>query len=54
MPTIPILGLYPTVQGIGAQLALLAFAAAAMIIPRGSAQAAKAAQEVSPHPVRPT
>jgi high-affinity iron transporter len=54
VPTIPMLGLYPTVQSIAAQLALLAFAAAAMVIPRGSGQAAKAAQEVSAHPVRPT
>ncbi len=54
VPTIPLLGLYPTVQSIAAQLALLAFAAAAMIIPRGSGQAAKAAQEVSAHPIRPT
>jgi high-affinity iron transporter len=54
VPTIPMLGLYPTVQSIAAQLALLAFAAAAMVIPRGSGQAAKAAQEVSAHPIRPT
>jgi len=52
VPTIPMLGLYPTVQSIAAQLALIAFAAAAMIIPRGSGQAAKAAPEVSAHPVR--
>ena len=52
VPTIPMLGLYPTVQSIGAQLALIAFAAAAMFIPRGSA--AKAAREVSAHPARPT
>jgi high-affinity iron transporter len=54
VPTIPMLGLYPTVQGIAAQLALLAFAAAAMIIPRGAGRTAKRAQEVSAHPVGPT
>jgi high-affinity iron transporter len=54
VPTIPMLGLYPTVQTIAAQLALIAFAAGAMIIPHGSERAAKAAREVSPHPVRPT
>jgi high-affinity iron transporter len=53
VPTIPMLGLYPTVQGIGAQLALIAFAAAAMIIPRGAGQAAKPAREVSGHTIRP-
>jgi len=47
VPTIPMLGLYPTVQGIAAQLALLGFAAAAMIIPHGSGRAAKAAREAS-------
>jgi high-affinity iron transporter len=51
VPTIPMLGLYPTVQGIGAQLALIAFAAAALFIPRGSAERrAKAAQEASQRP----
>ena len=51
VPTIPMLGLYPTVQSIAAQLALIAFAAAAIVIPRGSAvRRAKAAQEVSPRP----
>lgn len=54
VPTIPMLGLYPTVQSIVAQLALLAFAAVAMFIPRGSGQAARAAREVSAHPIRPT
>ncbi len=54
MPTIPMLGLYPTVQSIAAQAALIAFAAASMVIPRGSARTAKAAPEVSPHPIRPT
>lgn len=52
VPTIPMLGLYPTLQSIGAQLVLIAFAAAAMFIPRGSG--AKAAREVAPHPARPT
>jgi len=54
VPTIPMLGLYPTVQSIAAQFALLAFAAAAILIPRGSAPAAAPAREVSAHPVRPT
>ena len=54
LPTIPMLGLYPTVQSIAAQLALIAFAAASMILPRGSGRAAKAAPEVSAHPMRPT
>ena len=53
VPTIPMLGLYPTLQSIGAQLALIAVAAAAMLIPRGAGQTAKAAREVSPHPIRP-
>ena len=47
VPTIPMLGLYPTVQTIAAQLALIAFAAAAMLIPRGAVPTAKAAREVS-------
>ncbi|HLX38289.1 MAG TPA: FTR1 family protein [Candidatus Binataceae bacterium] len=54
VPTIPMLGLYPTVQSIVAQLALIAFAAAALLIPRGSASAAAPARDVSPHPVRPS
>ncbi len=54
VPTIPMLGLYPTMQSIAAQLALIAFAATAMLIPRGSGKAAKAAREVSAHPIRPT
>jgi high-affinity iron transporter len=54
VPTIPMLGLYPTVQSIAAQLALIAFAAVSMIIPRGSGRPVKAAREVSPHPIRPT
>jgi len=53
MPTIPMLGLYPTVQGIAAQLALIAFAAVAMVIPRGAGQAAKPAREVSARTIRP-
>ncbi len=53
-PTLPMLGLFPTVQSIAAQLALIVFAAASMIIPRGSGRAAKVAREVSAHPVRPT
>ncbi len=53
VPTIPMLGLYPTVQSLAAQLALIAFAAASMIIPRGSARAAKRAPEVSARPLRP-
>jgi high-affinity iron transporter len=55
VPTIPMLGLYPTVQTIAAQLVLIAFAAAAMIIPHGSSRQAKAAREVGAHPdIRPT
>jgi high-affinity iron transporter len=54
VPTIPMLGLYPTVQSIVAQLALIGFAAVAMVIPHGSGRAAKAAREVSPQPIRPT
>lgn len=50
IPTIPILGLYPTVQSIAAQLALIVFAAAAMIIPQGSSQPGEVAQEDSGHP----
>jgi high-affinity iron transporter len=53
VPTVPMLGLYPTVQSIAAQFALIAFAAASMIIPRGSVRAAKAAREVAGHPIRP-
>jgi len=53
VPTIPMLGLYPTLQSIVAQLALIGFAAAAMLIPRGGAQTAKAAREVSAHPLHP-
>ena len=54
VPTIPMLGLYPTLQSIAAQLALLGFAAAAMLIPRGSGPATRAAREVSAQPARPT
>lgn len=54
VPTIPMLGLYPTVQSVAAQLVLIGFAAAAMIIPYGSARTAKAAPAVSPQHVRPT
>jgi high-affinity iron transporter len=53
IPTIPMLGLYPTVQTIAAQLLLIAFAAAAIIIPRGARREAGTAREVSPHPIRP-
>lgn len=54
VPTIPMLGLYPTVQSIGAQLALILFATGAVLIPRGSVRRVRAA-EVSPRPeVRPT
>lgn len=53
VPTAPMLGLYPTMQSIGAQLLLLAFAAAAMVIPHGSARSRKAASEVSPRPQVP-
>ncbi len=53
VPTIPTLGLYPTVQSIAAQLALIGFATASMFIPRGAGRAAKAAQEVSAHPIGP-
>jgi high-affinity iron transporter len=54
VPTIPMLGLYPTVQSIAAQLALIGFAAAALLIPRGSAPVSASAREVSAHPARPT
>jgi high-affinity iron transporter len=54
VPTIPMLGLYPTVQSIAAQLALIGFAAAALLIPRGSAPVSASAPEVSAHPARPT
>jgi high-affinity iron transporter len=47
IPTIPMLGLYPTVQSIAAQLALVAFAGAAMFIPQVSSRAAKPAPEAS-------
>lgn len=36
-PTIPMLGLFPTVQSLGAQAVLLLLAAAAVFAPRGSA-----------------
>ncbi|HXN84910.1 MAG TPA: FTR1 family protein [Candidatus Binataceae bacterium] len=53
--TMPMLGLYPTVQSIAAQLLLIVFAAGAMIIPHGSSRQAKVAPEVSGHPeIRPT
>ncbi|HVN29404.1 MAG TPA: FTR1 family protein [Candidatus Binataceae bacterium] len=52
VPTIPMLGLYPTVQTLAAQFALIAFAAAALLIPRAGAPKAKAVPEVSPHPIR--
>ena len=52
VPTIPMLGLYPTVQSMAAQLALIVFAAAAMLIPHGQSRA-KAAREVSAQAVPP-
>jgi high-affinity iron transporter len=36
-PTIPMLGLFPTIQSLGAQAALLILAAAAVFVPRNSA-----------------
>jgi len=36
-PTIPMLGLFPTVQSLGAQAVLLLLAAAAVFVPRNAA-----------------
>jgi hypothetical protein len=36
-PTIPMLGIFPTVQSLGAQGALLIFALAAVFVPRRAA-----------------
>ena len=36
-PTIPMLGIFPTVQSLGAQAALLIFALAAVFVPRRAA-----------------
>jgi high-affinity iron transporter len=36
-PTIPMLGIFPTVQSLGAQAALLIFALAAVFVPRSAA-----------------
>lgn len=53
-PTMSILGIFPTVQSLGAQFALLLVAAAAIVVPRGMAQRAQAAGE-GPRPgIRPT
>lgn len=55
VPTIPALGIFPTLQSVGAQLALLAFAALALLIPRESDRRAREVGEVSPRPeARPT
>jgi len=54
VPTVPMLGLYPTIQSIGAQVLLLAFAATAIFIPRASSRSRKAAaSEVSRRPQVP-
>ncbi len=55
VPTIAALGIFPTVQSLGAQALLLGFAALALLIPRGSDRQEREAGEVSPRPeVRPT
>ena len=36
-PTIPMLGIFPTIQSLGAQAVLLMFAAAAVLVPRNAA-----------------
>jgi high-affinity iron transporter len=36
-PTIPMLGIFPTIQSLGAQAVLLMFAAAAVLVPRSAA-----------------
>src|SRR5205814_6381912 len=48
VPTIQMLGLFPTIQSVGAQLALLLFAAAAIAVPHGSARRAKTTRQRRP------
>ncbi|HEY6420884.1 MAG TPA: FTR1 family protein [Candidatus Binataceae bacterium] len=55
VPTIVMLGLYPTVQSIVAQLTLLGFAALAIFVPRGAARRLKVSPSAQQAPeTRPT
>ncbi len=51
IPQIPAIGLFPTVESIGAQVLLIALAAAALIVPRAGARRIKVAQRTqAPRP----
>jgi high-affinity iron transporter len=46
-PTIPMLGLFPTIQSLGAQALLLILAAAAVFVPRNSARQVRVAERAA-------
>jgi high-affinity iron transporter len=46
-PTIPTLGLFPTLQSLGAQAALLMLAVAAVFVPRNSARQVRVAEQAA-------
>ena len=48
VPTIPMLGIFPTVQSLGAQAVLLLMAAAAVFVPRRPAAQEVTVAEVAP------
>jgi high-affinity iron transporter len=52
VPTIPMLGIFPTVQSLGAQAILLLMAAAAVFVPRRAAAREVSVAEVAPARVR--
>jgi high-affinity iron transporter len=54
VPTIPMLGIVPTVQSLGAQAALLAVAAISYLMPRRVSRDAVKVGETAPARVRPT
>jgi high-affinity iron transporter len=54
VPTVAVLGLYPTLQSIGAQLVLMVVAAAALVVPRGQTGRVKVSEPAAPAAPRPT
>ena len=52
-PTVPMLGLYPTIQSLGAQALLLIFAVAAVFVPRKTAaRQVRVAEQAAMQPAR--
>jgi high-affinity Fe2+/Pb2+ permease len=54
VPTIPMLGIAPTLQSLGAQAALLIVAAISFLMPRREPRAKVKVRETVPVRVRPT